>query len=80
MGETMAKQQSHIHSLREDIQRTYQCLLEGQKQMAMTVLEAALGLESSEEVEDKEDKQKAMILEATHTVKGLMDQIKVLKA
>jgi hypothetical protein len=51
MGETMAKQQSHLHNLREDVQRTYQCLLDGQKSMAMTVLESALGIESSEEVE-----------------------------
>ena len=48
--------------------------------MAMTILEAALGIESSEDVEDKEvTKHKAMIVEASSTMKTLMEEIRVLK-
>ena len=48
--------------------------------MAMTILEAALGIESSEEMEDKEAiKHKAMIVEASSTMKTLMEEIRVLK-
>ena len=46
----------------------------------MTILEAALGIESSEEMEDKEAiKHKAMIVEASSTMKTLMEEIRVLK-
>lgn len=49
--------------------------------MAMTTLEAALGIESAEERgDDNVDKHKAMIVEASTTMKTLMEEIRVLKA